>query len=667
MNLKSIKYRLENFQPGVVVIPYNKFETDVMRYKEKYRGRRYGSNIRQRDDYSFISRCRDKVIEEYLYSGKYTFHRIGVIINPFRFAPKSAVLLFHYPDEVRVELRLMSGQGNTIYTDDIALKDYHRISVTGLENGKNDIALSLYDKDGNYLINRSIFVYINNVDDVSANPIVKSELKMQSAYKNIFVTGGNVDPFIINSNGSLFHVNHLADMKTAYYGVYPFAPGRFLWPVRRVNAPSFSNPHSALFYEMDFMGRIYKTYHFKKGIHHFVHLMPNGNFVTFSNSMEAYGGQIEEGHMEDIIVEIDRQTGRTVKTVYLKDIFGTKFADMVDWVHGNSLEYDEEEDTMLICMRNIHTVAKIAWSSGELIWFLSVPDMWKDTEIKDKLLKPVGDIDYSFQAHAAYEIKEFRGRKNGLSCYLVYDNHRLNRRPLDGYEEDGHSYINIYAVNEHEMTVRHIKHLQIDMSIVRSNARYDAGSGHIFNMAGCAWREVVGYRGKIEEYDYETEKLYNRWYIKDDFFSAYPFKWKSDDYNKPLGEIKDAVYECGDADEFIPVPIADIDNILHLDQMLDQKAANEFETADEMYFRKPFLEEGYLYYCTDDHSIDAVILKGDETNYIHDYTDTWQAEEKHKSQKYHCVLSLKPLKSGHYEIMVLVSGEILYTGCYIDI
>lgn len=197
---------------------------------------------------------------------------------------------------------------------------------------------------------------------------------------------------------------------------------------------------------------------------------------------------------------------------------------MVDWIHGNSLEYNEEEDTMLICMRNIHTFARIRWSTGELIWFFSIPAMWKDTEIYEKLLKPVGEVNYIFQAHAAYEIADLRGDNNGIRYYLVYDNHRLNRRPIEGYSEDGHSYMNIYAVNEQDMTVRQVKHLKIDMSIVRSNARYDAQSGHIFNMAGCGWREIEGYRGKIEEYDCDSEQLLNRWYIKDDFFAAYCIK-----------------------------------------------------------------------------------------------------------------------------------------------
>lgn len=665
MNFGSIKYRLQNVQLGVAFIPNHQFEERVREYKEKYRGKIYNTNIRQRLDYAFISLCRDKVVEEYLYSGKYTFHKIGVLINPFRFAPKSAVLLFYSPDPVRVELRLMSGKGNSIYTDDISLKDYHRISVTGLENGKNEIVLSLYDKDGNYLVTRSVFITLHNIDDEADNPIVKSELKMQSAYQRIFVTGGSTDPFVINSNGSLFHVNHFAEAQTAYYGVYPFEPGRFLWAVRKINAPSFANPHSALSYEMDFMGRIYKTYHLKKGIHHFVHLMPNGNLVTFSNSMEAYGDKIKEGHMEDIIVELDRQTGKTVRTIYLKDLFGTEHADMVDWVHGNSLEYNEEEDTMLICMRNIHTMAKIRWSTGELIWFISMPELWENSDIDKRRLKPVGDVEYSFQAHAAYEVKDLRGRNADWRFYLVYDNHRLNRRPVDGYEEDKHSYINIYAVNEKDMTFRQVKHMQVDMSIVRSNARYDSRSNHIFNMAGCVWREIEGYRGKIEEYDYDTEMLLNRWYVKEDFFSAYPFSWRSDDFCKPLGPIEGAQYECGEADELVIAK----DNIEEIDlkEIMELEDLNDLPKADKLNFDRAFLEEGYLYFHTKDHTVDAIILRGNKNCYYHDYTDTWQAEEKHMSQTYYVVLSIKDIPEDHYEVMIVVGGEIQYTGYYLEI
>ncbi len=653
MNFSGIEFHLRNMHKGIHLIRRSTFEQKVWKYILQYQNKniKYKSNIRVRVDYALRSLCRDKVLEEYLHSKKYHIDNIGVFVNPFRYAPKAAVLLLYSPDAVAIDISVKSGQNNTVYKDVSSTKKYHRISITGLEEGDNHISLSLMDMNQKVICEREFDLYIPGGQTMDPYPIVKTENMTDSAYPHILITGGDLTPFVFNTNGSLMHFIRFKNFRTSTYGVYPFKRHKYLWPLRNIGAPSFANPHSCLLYEMDYMGRINRTYHIKHGIHHYVLEMPNGNLLTCSSSGEHYS-TLKEGHTEDILVEIERETGNIVRKVYLKDLFGDKFIDQVDWVHANYLEYNQEEDSLTICMRNIHSVIKINWTTLEVQWLLSLPELWNDTKLKDKLLLPQGKVDYSFQAHAAYEVTDYKYAKEGYRYYLIFDNHRLNRRPIKGYKEDGYSYINIYAIDEKDMTVTQEKHFQIDLSIVRSNARYDGDSNRLFNMSGCMARENEEFRGKIEEYDYDSGALLNRWCILEDFFSAYQFEWKSDDYCAPYVIDEQYQYVCGDADE------------LSLSKELMPIAEMK---ADLVCFDKPFLEEYFMYFYTKDHSIDKLVFVGKNGAYERDYTDTWQTYRIHMERTYYCVVSLANLPADKYTIMIQKDGKLYNTSYYINI
>lgn len=643
---KKILFRLSNLQKGVVIIPYSIFWQKAQRYMKQYRNKEIlhvKTNIERREDLSLESLCRDKVIEDYLGSGHYTFHRIGVLLNPFRYAPKTAVLLMCFQKPVRVEIAVKSGDGRIHYQDMSSLKEQHRISVTGLGQGKNRILLTVYDREGKQRMQRTVFLYLEEEGQKDPCPIVESETKTASAYPYIFITGGDLNPFVFHESGEIFHFMKFKH-RTSTYGVYPIKKHKFLWSARNICVPTFANPHSTMFYEMDFMGRISRSYHVRKGMHHYVCEMPNGNLVAVSNSIE--------GHTEDILIELNRETGEIVREIYFKDIFGEKFVDQVDWAHANALEYNVEEDTMLICFRNIHSVIKLNWTTLEVKWLLSLPSLWQDTKLADKVLKPEGEVYYSFQGHAAYELTDFPEKEENLRFYLVYDNHRLNRRPIEGYAEDKHSYMNVYGIDEEKGTVKQVKHFQVDMSIVRSNARYDAKSRRIFNMAGCMWRHFTEYRGKVEEFDYETEQLLNRWYVKQDFFSGYPFEWKSDDYCSPLNIHEGYQYECGETDLLLPASL---------------RGEETEERADQMLFSKPYIQGNNMYFYTLDHSISALMLVGREHCYERDYSNTWQTYKIHENKTYCCVISLLGLEKDHYQIKVLSEDTLYDTGYYVEI
>lgn len=643
---RNIYLKLNNTQRGVTWIPYYKYHDKLKQYIVKYRSQspiEITTNIRTITDLALKSLCIDKIIDEYLHSKLYHFGNIGVIPRPFKLAPKTAILLIYSQQKTSIEYAIKGQDGDTcVYKDVSHCKKYHRLSITGLHDGKNYVHLKMYDAEMNFLKERTIHIWLQNAN-MRSKPIVNTEHYAPSAYSQILITGGEIKPCVFDNDGNIFH---FLKVRTSSYGILPLSNQRFLWPNRHTGVPTYANPHTCLLYEMDFMGRIHRTYHVKKGLHHFACTLPNNNIVSISNSIE--------NHTEDVIVEIERSTGRIVREIYAKDLLGEHLMDQIDWAHPNSLEYDSEEDSMLVCFRNVHTILKFNWTTLEVHWLLSPPELWKGTPLENKLLNSSDDIYYSYQAHAAHEITEFRQANSNFRFYIVFDNHRLNRRPLPNRNEDGYSYINIYGVNEKAMQVKQIKHLKIDSSFIRSNAIYDHYSNHIFNMSGCMNREIdLGYRGKIEEYDYDSHRLINRWLIKDDFFSAYPFTWHSDDYCEPISATNHFQYNCGEGDCLLPVN--------------DPLPAEHNSTADESWFSQPYIEENYFYFYTTDHSISSLIFHGEKNSYQRDYSDTWQNYEVHKNRKYYCVISLVDLPSDNYSIKVIKDGKLYKTDNYIQI
>lgn len=644
--IKKARFRISNLQRGIEFIRYSDFRRKVGAYKEEYAKPEpiaIQSDMMKKEDLAFDSLCRDRAVESLLHSGKYHIGRIGVLLNPFAYAPQAAVLLLAFKMPVRIGIKVTSSR-NKEYEDISSLKKYHRISITGLETGKNWIELTVYDENNKIQKKRRFFIW-SEIPEMEPKPIVKTELTGGSAYDRIFVTGGEINPFVFNADGSVFHYMKLKNLRTTTYGVYPIEKSNFLWFLRSTGVPTFANPHSCLGYEMDFMGRIKRTYHVKKGLHHYVCQLPNGNLVAVSNSIE--------GHTEDTLIEIERRTGKILRSIYFRDIFGNKLIDQIDWVHANALEYIEEEDSMLICFRNIHSVIKLNWTTLQVIWLMSYPDLWEDTPLKDKLLVPQGKVHYSFQAHAAHEITDLPDMEEGLRYYLIFDNHCRHRRPIEGMElKPPFSYICIYGVNEKDMTVKEVKRIRIEKSIVRSNAEYDGSTKRLFNMSGCMAHSNEEYRGKIEEYDYESDKVLNTWYIGSDFFSAYSFEWHSDDYCKPTGLNKTYQYVCGEADELVTsVP----------------RGKEVAALVDEECFSRQYIEGERFYFFTKDHSISSLMLVGEKYCYERDYTDTWQTNEIHENRRYYCVVSLRGLPEDTYKVKVLCEDTLYETGHYIKI
>lgn len=145
-------------------------------------------------------------------------------------------------------------------------------------------------------------------------------------------------------------------------------------------------------------------------IHHQPLETPQGTFLSFSanarqvenyytNEYDPDAPRKTQWVMGDDVIEFDRdgnELWRWSTWDYLDpfrvgyDLTGAYwpvrgFPDHLDWTHGNGLEYDPRDDSIIINLRLQDALFKIDRKSGEIVWILGEHTDWPE-ELQEKLL-----------------------------------------------------------------------------------------------------------------------------------------------------------------------------------------------------------------------------------------------------------------------------------------
>lgn len=390
----------------------------------------YETNIDTKSEIAAISSYKREVaINEILKSKEYDFDNMLVIKNPHRIAPLSALALFVTDMSCKVQYTIAGKRGSDDYTvcNEIMTK-YHRVPLLGLyENSLNIIIIRLLDENDSIIASKKLRILIRGLDKPVHNAVELSKSTQPLSKDFIFVSGGyHGGVYAFDKKGNIrFALNKIPQ----YCGVYLFKDGRFLFPEKHMRRPAWGNANTVVMHEMDMMGRVYRTYYDKKGLHHWaIEKEPGGNILALSSSTD-------DTFMENEIVEIDRFTGEAVKEINMNQLLPEKYITRNDWAHINSIEYIAKDDSVVISMRNVHTIAKISLEKGELVWILTNPKFYKETNVEDKVLKPEGDIKWFFQQHAIQIVHDEKN-KDGRLHIMLFDNHTANRRPVKWFDKE---------------------------------------------------------------------------------------------------------------------------------------------------------------------------------------------------------------------------------------
>lgn len=605
--------------------------------------------------YSLLTYCAEKVISEISQKHYYTFDDIMVILDPYDQAPLTALALFYTNEELMVRYTVKGKKKNSDYSVTIGAAREHRIPILGLYPAyENTVKIELLDENGSVIKERSISIHTDKLP-TGLRKIVKCKQRTKkSVYDMFLISGGlQIKTLAFDDYGS---VRYYLRRQTKAYGVFPLSNGNFIYMEKWIDVPCYSVSQSCMMYEMDYMGRIYQTYFYKNGFHHCAREMePDGNILLASNSME--------GFEENTVIELDRRTGELVDSLDLNIFFEDNYKLGPGYIHLNAVSYYPQDHSVIVSMRNNHTVAKIDWKTKELKWIMSHPKNYEGTALEKKLLRPVGDVKWFFQQHAAYQLSENLDGNPETIQMIVYDNHWAKRASVDWYDGDeAHSYLSIFTINEKEGTVSQHHLTQVENSRIRSIAILELEKNRIFNMAGDLLPPVDDSHGMVEEYDYKENALINRYYVKPGFFTAYPFEPNFNNLSRPLEinldywkgtTIEMKPYEgsltFGEAKTLGSMKGEDKDEI--------RESIDGEDKGEEKEIMLRFQEDLLLMEAID-HSVSYVYLVGKKKTYYADLTGTYQTKDFYKDKMYEIPFWLKDLNMDTYHIYYEYGGEL---------
>lgn len=596
------------------------------------------SDIENQESLPEISLRLDEIVEKRLLEAP-MFPETEVMLNPYKKAPLCALVLFHTKEPVCARFIVPGDtEEDTVIGDVTEKKTAHRLPVFGLyPDRKNQVRVQILNEAGDVTEETEVEIQTKKLPKSLLNAVKKVKHEAKSVYNLILVSGKSAPlPFAFDSSGCIrYYLNY----RPKGYGLIPLSQGRYIFFERKVLYPTYQLPHATQIYEIDLLGRIYKVFFVPKGCHHDIcEMEPGGNLLTITNSIQ--------GHIGDVIIEIDRKTGAILHRIDLREIFGTVHRDNINWVHLNTLSYDKEEDTVLFCARNLHSICKVKWSSKELLWILCDPRFWEGTGFEKKVLKPEGEVQWSYQAHAPYVFEQ----KDEEIKLAVFDNHHHARRKVSFFDGDMHSYVKIYSINEKEHTVRMEHAYQGVKSKITSNPRIEVDARRVFSMGAYLdplYEEKWG--GMIYEYDYDTEVVINQYAIRYYYYRGYELR---PNYNALAEKMELEEYPIAgflikpkETNKKIAIPKKKLKDV-------------SFENREEVTITRT---NEVIYIGTKDHMLGQVFFVGKKHTYYRDIRKPKQTDPRFVNIVFSVAFPVHRMPPDDYRVVIEFKGTLYDT------
>lgn len=384
-------------------------------------------------------RSEQQELEKEFTSEGYTLDNPNVIVDPYNNSPLTALVIFETEREEKVKITIEGEDDLTTYTHEFDKEKVHYIPVYGLYAGKENTVVI---ECGNEKKELKIKTEELPDDFILPTSVKKEESKLTNdLYFFTPSSGGCTCAYDTNGDVRWYLTN------TATWKIDRLENGHLLVSTERlVNSPYYLTG----LYEMDMLGKIYVEYSLPGGYHHDYYEMPNGNLLVASDDFNS-----GKGTVEDYIVELDRETGKIVKTIDLKDILNMedgKSENWVeyDWFHNNSVWYDEKTNSITLSGRHQDAVINIDYDTEKLNWIIGDPTNWSE-EYQKYFFKPVGDdFEWQWSQHAAMITPE--------GYVFIFDNGNNKSKNEDEYvdAEDSYSRGVMYKIDTEKMTIEQV-------------------------------------------------------------------------------------------------------------------------------------------------------------------------------------------------------------------
>lgn len=360
-----------------------------------------------------------------------TLDNAYVKVNPYGTSPLTALMIFKTDKAAKVTYTVVGKTDNTSITNTV--KEYqttHQVPIVGLyANYSNQVQVTLAYKDGT--TEQKTFTIKTgklpkNLRNTKITVSKSNKSKMEIGNNELtYINKTSEEPFAVDADGNIRWYSTLYSRHT----FVQLSNGHLLIQNRTNGNKGSYNVLS----ETDYLGRIYRRYRFSDklgkssleqyitAVHHDALELPNHNLLVTISGGDKYA--------EDVIAEIDYKTGKTVKVIDFKKLLPSSMyrnynstttkGGKIDWLHMNSLYYDQKTGNLLVSARNQDITMSINYKTGKINWIYSgkKKSSWPK-KYRSKLLMPTKGTKITGGQHDLTLLSS----KNGKLKVLLYDN-----------------------------------------------------------------------------------------------------------------------------------------------------------------------------------------------------------------------------------------------------
>ncbi|MDR2977416.1 MAG: aryl-sulfate sulfotransferase [Streptococcaceae bacterium] len=393
----------------------------------------------------------------------YSLESPYIKVNPYEISPLSALIIFTTPQAASISYTVLGKTEGTSLTNTVngGAQTVHQIPVVGLyADYDNTVKITVTYADGttaekSFTVTTSkLPKYISSVD-ISVTNVDKSKMDIGDNELTI-INRTTKEPFAVDADGEVrWYLTEYSQ-----HTIEQWSNGHLMILSKEdVNSLVYND-----LIEVDVLGRVYKEFTFSSKtsatdggeettvIHHDLLELPNGNILATVSDGSVY--------KEDTLAEISYETGKVVKVVDMKTIFPESMYvsyqkgddEKVDWLHTNSLDYDNADGTILISNRNQDLTMKFNWASDEIVWLYSGKEKseWPDN-LQQYVLTPTEGSSITGGQHALTLLEDEDNNPNSEDV-LLFDNN-INVTNGDASTSGKYSQAVQYHIDLDKMTI----------------------------------------------------------------------------------------------------------------------------------------------------------------------------------------------------------------------
>ena len=260
-------------------------------------------------------------------------------------------------------------------------------------------------------------------------------------------------------------------------------------------------------------------------LHHDINWGPDGTILALVNDTE-------QDTVMDVVISLDPATGEVSEVVDFSELMDGYYGEMThpvpitggsfwqagedDWLHLNSVQYMEKDDSILVSSRETSTIIKVSDIGGTptLSAFIGDPAFWADTPYAGLCYAMDGDFVAQYGQHDV-ELVADDSLEDGQYLLRMYDNNYWSLSTRDGYDPEladsvstsltsgDASYITFYLVDDNAKTFSLVEQHAVPYSAIVSNAQEIGGNFVVNSGVAHQFGEYDSDGNLIRAFDYD--------------------------------------------------------------------------------------------------------------------------------------------------------------------